>query len=443
MEKPNWQIYTKDNFQKLFELSIEDNPIANKELFLLMQKASDEYHHWDKFRYQKMPKNISVKDAWCYLIMKRNSKQEILPIKANNGIFFTLGLTRKHYKDLSVIDSLTSGILSSPTQFPEGKGRYEVIIGAFIEEAINSSQLEGASTLRETAKEMIRKNKTPRDDSEQMILNNYNALTKIEQWLDRELSEDFIKEIHKIIADKILSENECGEYRKDTHNIVIGHSVTDKVFHRPKEVAEMEKDMKALFQFTNENNKNSYMHPVIKAIILHFWIGYLHPFTDGNGRLARLLFYWYLMKQDYWPFKYVPISNIIKRSKTAYGNAYLNSEQKDELDVGYFVQYILRTMLLSIDQFKTYLSKKRQREDKIRTILNRMGDFNDRQIHIVYSLTKRNDSAIDIGSHKKNFQISYEIARKDFILLMDKKILIQRKSGKKYIYTLNNTIFYR
>jgi len=55
-----------------------------------------------------------------------------------------------------------------------------------------------------------------------------------------------------------------------------------------------------LIEFANDENiTTGFIHPVIKAILLHFWIGYLHPFCDGNGRTARALFYWYLLKNDY------------------------------------------------------------------------------------------------------------------------------------------------
>ena len=421
MKKPDWRSHLKNNISRIFELSEKDRPSADKKFFLLIQKAQKEYFHWDKFRYQKMPNNISVEEAWCLLMMKRKHIQEVLPVKANNGDSFFLGLTKEQYKNISKIDSLTSGVISSNILLPEKKERNRLIVGAFIEEAIHSSQLEGASTLRETAEEMIRRQKTPRDEGEQMILNNYHAFIQIEQWLDRELSEDFIKEIHKVIVDNILPEDECGEYRKDEHKIVISNPVTDKVFHRPKKKSEMVKDMKLLFDFANDDNTDDYIHPVIRGIILHFWIGYLHPFTDGNGRLARLLFYWYMMKQGYRVFQYISISNVIKDSKTNYRDAYLNSEQEDELDVGYFVQYMLKVILLSIEKFERYLSKKKEGEDITRRILEKKGEFNDRQINIVYFLAKKQRRIMDIESHKQKFGLSYEMARRDFIPLEKKK----------------------
>jgi hypothetical protein len=42
-----------------------------------------------------------------------------------------------------------------------------------------------------------------------------------------------------------------------------------------------------------------FIHPVMRAITLHFWLAYDHPFCDGNGRTARALFYWSMLKQGY------------------------------------------------------------------------------------------------------------------------------------------------
>ncbi len=116
--------------------------------------------------------------------------------------------------------------------------------------------------------------------------------------------------------------------------------------------------MEKLIQFSNDEPENAtFIHPVIKAIIIHFWIGYLHPFTDGNGRLARLLFYWYLIKEGYWAFVYLPISKAIKLSPKQYSMAYIYSEQDDN-DMTYFIDYNIKKIKLAVREFKKYLEKK-------------------------------------------------------------------------------------
>ena len=407
---------------------------SNEEFSTFILKVNNRYLSWDEFRHKKIPGNKTVEELWCYVMFRRYAKGERLPIKANNGQFFILDLTKQHQKQISVIDSSCSGAVSSSVNLPKGKETNQLIISGLIEEAISSSQLEGASTLRDVAKRMIQSSRNPRDTSEQMILNNYVVMTKVEKWVERDLSEDFIKEIHRVITKDILPKDKCGEYRTDKDDITVGHTITGKIYHRPKKFREMKKDMNDLCHFANTDDKNDYIHPIIKAIVLHFWIGYLHPFIDGNGRTARVIFYWYIIKKGYWAFKYIPLSDVIKKSKRSYGNAFLNCEQEDELNLGYFVQYILRATVSSIDAFKQYLERKREKERKMRISLEKFGHFNERQIDIVNTL--ENNIPMDIATHKMKFALSYETARRDFLLLEEKNILVKKKSGKKFVYSL-------
>ena len=57
-----------------------------------------------------------------------------------------------------------------------------------------------------------------------------------------------------------------------------------------------------------------FIHPVMRAITLHFWLAYDHPFCDGNGRTARALFYWSMLKQGYWLFEFISISSVINQA---------------------------------------------------------------------------------------------------------------------------------
>ena len=327
--------------------------------------------------------------------------------KANNGKRFKLGLTKEQYKKISKIDSLTSGIIASEVELPDEKQKARLIISGITEEAISSSQMEGASTSREVAKEMIRTQRKPRNNDEQMIFNNYIAMTRVEGWTKRKLSEEFLKEIHKVIAKETMASEECGEFRKDEDDIVINNPVTGKIYHRPKKINKMFLELNDLYEFANTDDEDNYMHPIVKGIILHFWIGYLHPFTDGNGRTARVIFYWYMIKKGYWLFRYIPISTVIKRSKTAYAKAYIETEQIDELDLGYFIQYILIKTLLSIDEFQTYLQRKGQKEENMREALKQFGFLNDRQVGMIHTLKKYN-VPIDIATHQRKYNLSYE-----------------------------------
>lgn len=408
--------------------------MQSEEMRKLINNAQNRYMGWEKFKYQKTPKEFSIDEAWICLTLKRSAGFEKSPIKTPNGQFFRYCVTKEHQRMLSVIDSQTSGAFATEVNLPEGKQRDRLVINGLMEEAINSSQLEGASTSREVAKSMIKSGRSPRNESEAMILNNFYAMEKIEAWKTKELNEEFLLEIHSILMKDTLPEDERGQFRVDADNVVVSDPVTGEIFHRAPPADFLKNELQKLYEFANHDSEEEYIHPVLKAIFIHFWIGYLHPFTDGNGRTARVLFYWYLIKKDYWLFKYITTSKTIKASKKSYGEAYVLAEQKDELDLGYFVQYILRTTLLSIDDFKTYLKRKVQEEKAILEELSR-NDLNERQVDILNYLNKGYNS-IDIDLYRKRYYLVYETARRDLSELEDKNLLKKRKSGRKFVFEI-------
>ena len=97
--------------------------------------------------------------------------------------------------------------------------------------------------------------------------------------------------------------------------------------------------------------------PVIRAIVLHFMLAYDHPFWDGNGRCARALFYWCVLRHGYWLLEYVSISAVIRRAPVKYGMAFLYTET-DEGDVTYFIDHQAEVIEKSVSDLKDYLVKK-------------------------------------------------------------------------------------
>jgi Fic family protein len=123
--------------------------------------------------------------------------------------------------------------------------------------------------------------------------------------------------------------------------------------------------MEKLLYFFNESETKGlsrkedqpFIHPIIRAIIVHFMIGHIHPFYDGNGRIARALFYWHMLANGYWLAEYLSISQIILKSKSQYYRAFQQVE-KDENDLTYFMQYHLKALGQAFDQLIEYLDRK-------------------------------------------------------------------------------------
>ncbi|NGX44626.1 MAG: hypothetical protein K1060chlam3_00798, partial [Candidatus Anoxychlamydiales bacterium] len=174
---------------------------------------------------------------------------------------------------------------------------------------------------------MLRSGRAPRNKSEQMILNNYYAMQKIRQWKELPLSKDLIFEIHRTITDQTLDNSDgAGRLRKADESVVVEEYLSGDVLHDPPHADELPERLEAMCDFANGKTPDQFIHPAIRAIILHFWLAYDHPFIDGNGRTARALFYWLMLRHGYWLFEFISISEIILKAPVQYGKAFLYTE---------------------------------------------------------------------------------------------------------------------
>ena len=174
----------------------------------------------------------------------------------------------------------------------------------------------------------------------------------------------------------------------------------------------------------------------MKAIILHFMIGYEHPFNDGNGRTARCLFYWYMLKSGYWAFEYISISALLKEAPVQYGESYLFTET-DDFDLTYFVYYQLKIIERAMTGFLSYIESKRKAFYELMGLLTESGfnkDLNFRQIQLLKKVL-RNPGRIFVAKEVKNdFDVSEGTARTDLEKLVKLKLLAKVREGKTWCY---------
>jgi Fic family protein len=295
----------------------------------------------------------------------------------------------------------------------EESSRREYISRGIMEEAIASSQLEGASTTRAYAQQMLREQRKPRNKSDQMILNNFNVMTEIETRLrEIPLTLDEMFSIHRSLTTNTLdSRNDEGRLRRDDDNVMVVED--DLILHIPPKREVLDIELEKLIAYANDElSDRTFTHPAIKAIILHFWIGYLHPFVDGNGRLARSLFYWYLLRKDYWAISYAPISLCIVKAPKQYRDAYLYSEQDDN-DLTYFIDYNLRKIGQALSTFEIYLRKLAEEQRNLTQTVSSEVTLNNRQMQLLCDLRESPGHSVTAVSYQKMFRITYPTSLKD------------------------------
>lgn len=238
-----------------------------------------------------------------------------------DGLSFSYALPDDALRGIELVDKQTSGRIGAPAPvLPEAPTRERYVINSLIEEAITSSQLEGAATTRKVAKEMLRTGRKPRTRDERMILNNYTGMLRVRELRHERLTPAMITEFHRIIADGTLEDqSDCGRLQLPGEDrVVIVDYDDDEVMHTPPGASQLPERLDRLCQFANGDLDTAYVPPVVRAILLHFMLAYDHPFVDGNGRTARLLFYWSMLSQDYWLAEFLPISRLLKKAPAQY-----------------------------------------------------------------------------------------------------------------------------
>ena len=388
-----------------------------------IRKVNNDYLYWDKAKYQA-PDGVKAEDFWSAVKLSRYLQSRFLRFPC---CFVRYNETITIREALHGFDMRFGGSLSSGNTISENNRQY-YLISSIMEEAIASSQMEGANTTRKVAKEMLRKQKKPKDQGQQMILNNYNTIIYLSSRKDEPLSTQLLLDVHKHITEKTLDnpENE-GRFRTDD-SIVVQNGVTGEIVHRPPEWTLIEPSVDSLCRFINEEKE--FIHPIIKAIILHFMISFLHPFVDGNGRTARSLFYWYMLKKGYWLTEYLSISRVIYRSKARYEKSFLYTEA-DEMDLSYFIMYNLDVMRKSYIELQHYLERKATEESALLEF--RIPGINERQAHIIKLVSEKGNTILISKELERVLSVSVKTVRSDLETLVRLGLLERIPMNKRLV----------
>ncbi len=402
-----------------------------------LERYSDEkYLYWDKIKFHNIPPELESSEELWYVIQSCRILRQTVIRNASWGAFW---LEKPNFlEELTHLLDYSLGGSFLGIHFTESE-RKIFLQNGLIEEAISSSQLEWALTTSKDARDMIAKWRKPITVHEKMILNNYKAMNFVnnKEFLDQKLTRAGLLELQSILTKDTLEEkNQEWRWRKDSDEIVIQNDTWTKIYHIPPNEKILQEELDKFISFANDEEK-WFTHPFVKATLLHFWIGYLHPFCDGNGRTARAIFYWYLLKKWYWGFSYIPISQVIKDSKIQYLDAYLYSEQ-DNNDLTYFLVYIAHKTKQAFKAFEEYVNKKKDKQKTIFTELSHLR-LNERQNKLIAYFLENPKSYTNNSIHKNYYGIAIDTAKRDLEELLKKWFLSKEKQGKYVNYSpINN-----
>jgi len=397
------------------------------------------YLHFDELKY-RLPSKLDVNLAWSVLKLARwRQQQELSPA---NYISFNFFLTPTIHKAISETDrnATTASLEWMCSKIGEQKHLEYLLHDLIEDEAISSSQLEGASTTTKVAKELLKKVRKPRNPDEKMVIGNFKMMNFAWENRHKDLTLSLIEELHEIGVSDIDDDHYRPGVIRTEDDVVVEKD--GEVVHTPPPAAELAGRLKNIVSWVNESHHDAdaqdYLHPLIKGIILHFIIGYEHPFRDGNGRVARALFYWYMFKNDFAAFRYIAISLLLKNAPVQYGKSYLYTET-DEMDLTYFVDYQCRVIIRAINKFKeSYLGAVRETEAFSQWLWKSglIKKLSDKQ-QTVFQVARSGVADIfTINSVKDNLGCSYNTAATVLNGLVSLKLFEKQKVGREWVYTM-------
>ena len=387
------------------------------------------YFHWDDLRYREPPEGLTREEWWICLTVRRSTARRPLGLVGVTGRPFTVSLTDTILESCHRIDQRGGARVAASHSVTHGRNRERYLVASMMEEAIRSSQLEGAATTRRVAKEMLRTGRPPRDLDECMIRNTYTAMEWIRAQPDRALSPEMVLELHRIVTDETLGDTDhVGALR--TSDDVTVTDVDDNIVHTPPPAVELPARLEAMCRFANGEDGGPFLPPVVRAILLHLWLAYDHPFVDGNGRTARGLFYWSMLRSGYWLVEFVSISRLLKEAPTQYALAFLRTET-DGNDATYFVHHQIDVLLRAMDSLDAWLDTKVRQTRTLERSLRSLPTLNHRQQALLGHALRTSNAEYTFVSHQNSHNIVYQTARTDILGLVELGLLDEVRAGKQ------------
>ena len=399
-----------------------------------INRANSEYFHWDELRARPRPSGLGLEGAWAAVKMARLTERRPLPLCDPKGRPFGYWLPPKALATLHDVDrwgGSTVAFDASAVTSLEAM-REQVIVSSLMEEAIATSQIEGAATTRRVAKELLRTNRKARDRSEQMIVNSYETMQFLRAAKEQPLSLEMLFELQaRMTRDTLDDATGAGRLRTEKDDIAIVDVRDGSVLFTPPPAKLLRARLEKLIEFANaEVEPDEFIHPLVKAAVLHFWLAYEHPFVDGNGRTARALFYWFMLRSGYWLFEFLTVSRAIMSSRAGYYRAFLYSEHDDE-DMTYSLLFQLEATKRAIGELREHLQKKQEEQRALVKTLRAVPDLNHRQRSLVDHVLRHPGATVTFQSHQRSQGITLVTARSDLLDLVDRGLLDDTRQGKQ------------
>ncbi|MCK8668161.1 Fic family protein [Pseudomonas azerbaijanoccidens] len=415
--------------------------------YLALLKSLDDqgrYLPFDALRYRWAP-GLDSNLCWA-LVKKARTAQylKLLPL-GEPPRWLQFVLTPQAQKAISAVDrQTTTAVLEYMTGQIGERAHFSYLLNDLIEdEAISSSQLEGAATTTRVAKDMLKFHRLPRTVDERMVIGNFEMMNFAWEQRYEPLSVELIAQMHRVGVEGIDDARYSpGAFRRND-DVVVQDGEGNTV-HTPPPAVGLVSRLQVLVEWINQlhasPHQTDYLHPLIKGVALHFALGYEHPFRDGNGRVARALFYWFMFKNDFSAFRYIAISILLRKAPVKYGRSYLDTEA-DDLDLTYFIDFQCSIVLRAVDRFTEAYRKSLIDAEQFDLWLRESGfldQLSEKQRALFQVAKSGMAKEFTVNNVKENLGCSYNTASATLNGLVALKLFEKRKMGREWVYFLRS-----
>lgn len=409
------------------------------EVLVSPSTADTDYRPWEWFFRHDPPVGLTREQWWAAVRLRRTQTARPTPFTMKDGTRFTYNLPDSLLRVIDDVSARARGQVELPEPIANAATRDRYLVRSLIEEAMTSSQLEGASTSRVRAKQMLREDRVPRDRSEQMILNNYSAMQRVIELRDERLTPELVREIHRIVTDGTLDDPaDAGRLQRpgEPRVRIYGTQTEEQVLHVPPPAETLPERLETLCGFANDFDRSDgtvpYMPPLLRALTLHFMMGYDHYFADGNGRTSRAVFYWSMLRQGFFLTEFLSISRLLRKAPAKYARSFLLTEQ-DEGDLTYFFLAQAQVVVQAIDELDAYLARKTGQLREATRLLRNLG-LNHRQVALVETFLRDPSGSVTVEAHRTTHGVVPQTARTDLQDLEQRGLLTSTKQGRKVMW---------
>jgi len=392
------------------------------------------YLHWNELRRRKPPKGLTVEQWWAGMRIARLQSARSAGLIDQNGIPFTYSLVDPVLEKLHRLDLPASGRTAVPAAVVDRTTRDRYRVRGLIEEALSSAQLEGAVTTRVVARQMLRDGRRPADKSERMIFNNFRAIQSLREAVGEELTPDLVRQLHATLTEGTLEKpSDAGRFQQpDETRVSVAAWDSERAAFRPPAAEQIPERIELMCSFANDGEQR-FTHPLVKAILLHFWLAYIHPFVDGNGRTARALFYWSALRSGYRLTEYVSISRVLLRAPIRYTRAFLHTET-DGNDLTYFLIHQLEVLLTAFEELFDYVDEALERMRVAERLAGGMEGLNHRQRALLGHAIRHPGHRYTYRSHANSHEVVLQTARTDLLDLVTLQLLEAGREGRRRVF---------